>query len=104
MNDIFHITLCCLYVVIVFLLESTHGCYFLPTETSTRNVLYEKLDRLREVISVLLPIGVGRAPVGNTLLPSPGNKVSRKDLLLNTQQLIQEAYPMPVKAGGTSWL
>ena len=77
--------------------------YLLLTESSTRNVLYEKLDRLREVISVLLPKGVGRAPTGNTL-PSPGNKVSRKDLMLNTQQLIQEAYPMPVKAGRTGWL
>ena len=58
--------------------------------------LHKKLDRMRDIISVLLPTAVAK-DLEKT--PSNNDKVSRRDLMLNSQQLIQEAYPMPINAG-----
>ena len=62
----------------------------------TGESLHAKLDRMRDIISVLLP-----TPVAKNLekTPNDNEKVSRRELMLNSQQLIQEAYPMPINAG-----
>ena len=80
--------------------ESIHEKTGESIHEKTGESIHEKLNRLRDVISVLLPTTMAKNLAKD---PVCAEKVSRRDLMLNSQQLIQEAYPMPIYSGMPVW-